>query len=84
MNGRDLWMDWNLQLVQDDLLVTVVLTDYDQEPEEEELSEAEQERIQQAVQDAFGDSYGGDGTDSGQGWEDTWTEDAGAKEVVLG
>lgn len=84
MNGRDLWMDWNLQLVQDDLLVTVVLTDYDQEPEEEELSEAEQERIQQAVQDAFGDSYGGGGTDSGQGWEDTWTEDAGAKEVVLG
>ncbi len=80
MNGRDLWMDWNVQLVQDNLLVSIVLTDYDQEPGEDTLSDEELEQIQQAVQGAFGDGY--DDTEDGQGWKDTWTQDAGAEEVL--
>lgn len=83
MNGRDLWMEGKIQVVKDALLVSIELTNYDQEPEEDSLSDAELERIQQAVQDAFGDGYGD--VENGQGWEEnTGTENAGATEVVLG
>ena len=67
-NGRDMWMDYNMQLAEGKMLVSLRIVEYDDAEEPgTELSGEDAERIDEAVSGAFGDVYvpGGD-----EGWED--------------
>ena len=63
MHGRDMWMEYNTQLVDGRVLLTINITDYSDGNNEPaaDLTDEDYEQINEAVQDAFGDVYG-DGT----------------------
>ena len=81
-NGRTIWMEYNMQLVEGRVLLTVGLTEYSEDDDEpaQELGEDELTRISEAVDAAFGDVTGDssevDGADDGY-YEDL-TADAAA------
>ena len=87
MNGRDMWMEYNMQLVDGRVLLTVNITDYsagDDEPAAG-LTDEDYAQINEAVNDAFGDVYGGDFTDGGTvdgGWDEAVPTDMPATEVA--
>ncbi len=69
--GRDLYVDWNMQLVENSLLLSVVINDYDEEPEEPVVGDVAYERIDSAISDAFGDVYTGSSTGTDLDWDFT-------------
>lgn len=81
-NGRDMYMDYNMQLVQGQILLSVLLTEYtyDDEPDVN-LTDKDYVRIDEAMQDAFGDVYiPGDGYDDG--YDDGYYETYNAEVAV--
>ena len=58
-NGREMWMEYNMQAVNGKVLLSINITDYSDVSEEptEELTEDEYARIGEAVTGAFGDVY---------------------------
>ena len=58
-NGREMWMEYNMQAVNGKVLLSINITDYSDVSEEptEELTEEEYARIGEAVTGAFGDVY---------------------------
>ena len=61
-NGREMWMEYNMQAVNGKVLHSINITDYSDVSEEptEELTEDEYARIGEAVTGAFGDVYSED------------------------
>ena len=61
-NGREMWMEYNMQAVNGKVLLSINITDYSDVSEEptEELTEDEYARIGEAVTGAFGDVYSED------------------------
>ena len=81
-NGRDMYMDYNMQLVQGQILLSVLLTEYtyDDEPDVS-LTDEDYVRIDEAMQDAFGDVYiPDDGYDDG--YDDRYYETYNAEVAV--
>lgn len=78
--GRDLYIDYNAQLMGDGLLLSVLITDYS-ELEDPDETMADVERIDEAISEAFDGAWtGGDG--SGIDWD--YVIDAEAETEVLG
>ena len=78
--GRDLYIDYNAQLMGGGLLLSVLITDYS-ELEDPDETMADVERIDEAISEAFDGAWtGGDG--SGIDWD--YVIDAEAGTEVLG
>ena len=76
MQGRDMWMEYNTQLVDGRVLLTInIIDDSDDGEPTEDLTDEDWAKIDGAVQDAFGDVPGGGEYDDGD-----YIYDAGAYE----
>ena len=82
-NGRDMWLEYNMEPVQGKVLLSVNITEYTENTDEptDTLTEEEYTRIDEAVQEAFGDVTGDSGISEGEIYE-TDTQDAAAAEVM--
>ena len=82
-NGRDMWLEYNMEPVQGKVLLSVNITEYTENTDEptDTLTEEEYTRIDEAVQEAFGDVTGDSGMSEGEIYE-TDTQDAAAAEVM--
>ena len=71
-NGREMWMEYNMQAVNGKVLLSINITDYSDVSEEptEELTEDEYARIGEAVTGAFGDVYSEDASGETEVLED--------------
>lgn len=58
-NGRDMWMDYHMNLAEGKTLISLNFVEYDTEEPAPELGDADYERIDEAVNGAFGDVLGG-------------------------
>lgn len=85
MNGRDMWMEYNMQLVDGRVLLTVNITDNSDSSEEptDGLTDDEYAQINEAVNEAFGDVYDGDVMQDGsEDYPDAEPTDLPAVEVA--